>query len=135
MKNLTTPIVIGMLALAGISLSAAQSKPLSDKGTTVGVATSHDPAAERTSYTEQAQGEMRVWEKRLHAFNAKVESKTTETQTSASKDLDSAWSRTKTAWNQLETSSADDWTSAKVSFQAESHKLGVAWRKLNPKDK
>jgi uncharacterized protein involved in type VI secretion and phage assembly len=135
MKILIAPIVIGMLALAGASPAAAQSKSVPDKGTSVGMAASSDSEADRKSYTQQAQGEMQLWEQRLHDFNAKVEANATDTQTNASKDLDGAWTKTKTAWNQLETAGENDWTSAKSSFQDASHRLGLAWQKVNPKDK
>jgi hypothetical protein len=140
MKRLIAPIVFGFLALAGAAPAAAQSKP--DEGTSVGAATTHDPAAERNSYTRRAHGEMDMWEQKLHDFNAKVETNATEAQTSASKNLDSAWTETKTAWSQLVTvgenvgtAGANDWDSAKASFQTASDKLAVAWQKVNPKDK
>jgi len=134
MRTLLAPILIGTLVLAGALPAAAQPKPASDKGT-VGMAPSHDPAAERKSYTQQAQGAMRLWEQRLHDFNAKLESNTTQSKATTSKDLDSAWNDTKTAWNQLETAGVDDWNSARATFQGASHKLGVAWQRVSPKDK
>ena len=88
MKLLFASMMIGMLALAGTSPAAAQSK--SDQGTSVGVATTHDSTTERTSYTKQAQDEMRIWQKKLHDFDAKVQVKATDAQASASKDLDDA---------------------------------------------
>jgi hypothetical protein len=56
------PIVIGLLALAGAVPAAARSKP---EGTSVGAATTHDPAAERNSYTLRAHREMDLWEQKL----------------------------------------------------------------------
>ena len=140
MRIFITPSLIGLLALAGAAPATAQSKP--DQGTSVAAATSVDPAAERNSYTNHAQGEMHIWEQKLHDFNAKVETNATEAQTSASKTLDNAWTETKTAWSQLVkvglnegTDGVTDWDSAKVSFQAASQKLAVAWKKVNPEDK
>jgi hypothetical protein len=133
MKILIAPLVIAALALASTLPAAAQSKP--DNGTSVGMATTHDPAADRNSYTQKAQGEMHMWEQKLQDFNAKAETKATAAETSASKDLDSAWAETRTASSQLETVSEKDWDSAKASFQTASHKLAVAWQKVNPKDK
>lgn len=140
MRILIAPIVIGLLALAGAAPAAAQSTP--DKGTPVGAATTHDPAAERNSYTNHARGEMDMWERKLHDFNAKVETNATEAKTSAAKDLDSAWTETKTAWSQLVhvglnvgTAGENDWDSAKASFQTASDQLAAAWQKVNPKDK
>jgi len=140
MKIIIAPIVVGLLVLAGAAPAAAQST--SHKSTSVGAATTHDPAAERNNYTNHAQGEMDMWERKLHDFNAAVETNATEAQTSASKNLDSAWTETKTAWSQLVhvglnvgTAGANDWDSAKASFQTASDKLAVAWQKVNPADK
>jgi hypothetical protein len=133
MKILVAPIVIGMLV--GVLPATAQSKPLSDKGTSVGVATPHDSAAERNSYNQQAQGEVKIWQTRLNDFNAKLGTKATAAEANASKDLDSAWTKTKTAANQLETAGEKDWGSAKASFQTATNKLTVAWQKVSSKDK
>ncbi len=130
MKRLIAPIVIGTLAWAAALPAAAQVKTNS-----VGMAASHDPAAERTSYTQKAQAEMHLWEQRLHDFNARIENRTTQSQSSAARDLDGAWSDTKIAWNQLETAGENDWTSAKASFQGASHKLGVTWQRVSSKEK
>ena len=133
MKIFVAPIVIGLLALAGAAPAAAQSTP--EKGTSLGAATTDDSAAERNNFTNHAQGEMNVWEQKLHDYNAKQKTNATEAETSASRNLDSAWTETKTAWTQLETAGENDWNSGKASFQRASHKLGVAWQKVNPKDK
>jgi hypothetical protein len=133
MKILIAPLVIGMLVLAGASPAAAQSKPASDRGVSVGVATTRDSTAERSNYKQRAQDETRIWQQKLDDFDAKV--KATEAQTSASKDLDDAWTQTKTASARLETAGEADWGSAKVSFQTASHKLAVAWQKVNPAEK
>jgi hypothetical protein len=134
MKIFIAPLVIGTLALAGASPAAAQSKPLSDQGVSVGVAT-RDSTAERSSYKQKAQDEIRIWQQKLDDFDAKMKAKATEAQTSASKDLDDAWTQTKMASARLETAGEADWVSAKVSFQTASHKLAVAWQKVNPADK
>ncbi len=135
MKIFIAPLVIGTLALVGASPAAAQSKPTSDQGVSVGVATTRDSTAERSSYKQQAQDETRIWQQKLDDFDAKVKAKATEAQTSASKDLDDAWTQTKMASARLETAGEADWGSAKVSFQTASHKLAVAWQKVNPADK
>jgi len=128
-------MLLGALALAGVSPAAAQSKPASDKGTSVGVATTPDPAAERSSYTQKAQDEVRIWEQKLQDFNAKVQASASQAKASATKDLNDAWAQTKTASARLETAGEKDWDNAKASFQTASHKLAVAWHKLNPADK
>ena len=140
MRTFVALILIGMIALAAGAPAAAQSK--NDKPSWVEVTTTQDPAAERNSYTNNAQGEMRMWEQKLHDFNARAKTSDTEAQTNASKSLDSAWTETTAAWNQLVkvalnegTDGVTDWDSAKVSFQAASQKLAVAWKKVNPEDK
>jgi hypothetical protein len=140
MRTFVVAIVIGMLALAGAVPAAAQSK--NDKAPSVGATITHDPAAERNSYTNNAQGEMRMWEQKLHDFNARLETSATEEKTNASKRLDSAWTETKTAWDQLVkvglkvgTDGTTDWDSAKVAFETASQKFAVAWKKVNPEDK
>ena len=140
MKIFIAPVVIGLLALAGAAPAAAQSKP--DKGTSVGAATTDDPAAERNNFTNHAQGEMEIWEGRLHDYNAKQKTNTTEAQTSASRNLDSAWTETKTAWTQLVhvglnvgTAGPNAWASAQADFQTASQKLASTWQKANPEDK
>jgi len=135
MRIFIAPLVIGTLALAGASPAAAQSKPASDQGVSVGVATTRDSTAERSSYKQKAQDETRIWQQKLDDFDAKVTAKTTEAQTSASKDLDDAWTQTKMASARLETAGEADWASAKVSFQTASHKLAIAWQKVNPAEK
>jgi hypothetical protein len=135
MRIFVAPMLLGALALTGVSPVAAQSKPVSDQGTSVGVAPTRDPAEERNSYTQKARDEVRIWEQKLHDFDAKVQTSASEAKTSATKDLNDAWTQTKTASARLETAGEKDWDSAKASFQTASHKLAVAWHKLNPADK
>ena len=135
MRVFIAPLLLGTLALAGASPAAAQSKPASNQGISVGVAPARDAAAERESYTQKAQGEVRIWQQKLHDFDAKAQVKATEAQASASKDLDRAWTETKTASARLETAGEKDWDSAKVEFKTASDKLAVSWHKVNPADK
>jgi hypothetical protein len=135
MRLFIGPIMIGMLTLAGASPAAAQSKPASGQGTSVGMSTTRDAATERNSYTQQAQDEVRLWERRLHDFDAKAQVKTTDAKANASKDIDDAWAQTETAFAGLETAGEKDWDSAKASFKTASDKLAVTWKRVNPADK
>jgi uncharacterized membrane protein len=135
MRIFIAPLVIGTLALAGAAPATAQTKPVSDQGVSVGVATSRDSAAEKSSFRQMAQDEVRGWQQKLNDFDAKVQAKATEAQVNASKDLDDAWTQTKMASARLETAGEADWDSAKVSFKTESDKLAVAWHKVNPAGK
>src|SRR6185312_7226482 len=91
--------------------------------------------AERSIFAQKAQEEVRIWERKLHDFDTKVQAGATDAKASVSKDLNDAWVQTKTASARLETAGEKDWDSAKASFQTASHKLAVAWQKLNPADK
>jgi hypothetical protein len=140
MRIFVAPILIGLLALAGAVPAAAQSKP--EMGTSAGTATTDDPAAERNNFTDHAQGEMKMWEQKLHDFNAKQKTNASEEQTNASKNLDSAWTETQTAWTQLVhvglnvgTAGANAWASAQADFQTASQKLAFTWQKANPEGK
>jgi len=133
MKLLFVPMMIGILAIAGTSPAAAQST--SDQGTSVGVAATHDSTTEMNSYRQKAQAEMQIWQKKLHDFDAKMQAKATDTQASASKDLDDAWTETKSASSQLETAAETDWDAAKASFKKAADRLTVAWHRVNPTDK
>jgi hypothetical protein len=135
MRILFTTVLIGLLALAGASPAAAQSKPATDQGTAVGLSTTHDGTAERSTYTQQAQDEVRNWERKLRDFEAKANARATKAETSASRDLDRAWTETKAASGRLETASENGWDSAKASFKTASNKLAVAWHNVNPTDK
>jgi len=129
------PIAVGILAVTAGSPVAAQSKPTTGQGVSVGAANSHDPAAERSSFTRSAQDEMKLWQQRLQDFDAKVRAKATTAKARASKDVDDAWAETKSAFSQLETAGETDWTSAKASFKTSSAKLAVAWHKVDPTGK
>jgi len=135
MRTFIAPLMIGTLAFAGVSTVAAQSKPASNPGVSVGMAASHDSTVERSSYKQEVQNELRIWQQKLNDFDAKVQAKETEAQTSASKDLDDAWTQTKMASARLEAAGEADWGDAKASFKTASDKLTVAWHKVNPAGK
>lgn len=134
MRILFAPIVIGTLAITGVSPAGAQSKP-ADKATSVGLFTSPDPAADRNSYTQQARDQVRNWEKRLHDFDAKAQVKATAAEANASKELNDAWTETKSASSELETAAEADWDGAKASFKKATDKLVVAWHNADPSGK
>ena len=135
MKLFVAPLLIGLLTLADVSPAAAQSKPASDQGTAVGLSTTRDATDERSTYTQQAQDEVRNWERKLNDFEAKANARATKAEAGASRDLDSAWTETKEASGRLETASENGWDHAKASFKNASNKLAVAWHKVNPTDK
>ncbi len=140
MRIIIAATVIGLLALAGASPAAAQSK--NDKAMSVGSSTTDDPAAERNNFTNGAKDEMKIWEGKLHDYNAKRTTNATEVQAGASRNLNGAWRETQTAWTQLVkvdlnvgTAGANAWASAQADFQTASQKLASTWQKANPEAK
>jgi len=137
MNRFVTAMIVSTIAIA-IATAAptvAQTKPLPSQTGTVGAATTGDATAERRSYLQQAQDQMKVWDQKLLDFNAKMQVKATDAQARASKRLDEAWTDTKAASSRLEAAGEADWTKAKASFKTASAKLAVAWHKVNPADK
>jgi hypothetical protein len=122
--------VIATLVLAGALPAAAQSKPASGQ-TTVGVATPRDPTAERETTMQRARDEMGIWQQKLNDFTTRAEGRGTAAQAKAIKALDSAWAETKAASARLEAAGAADWDSAKAAYRKASHKLAMAWQKVD----
>jgi len=133
MRILIGPI-IATLALAGTLPAAAQTRPAPDQAQ-VRVATTRDPAAERETFTQRARDEMGVWQQKFNDLSARVEARGTAAQARAMKAIDSAWADTKTASERLEAAGAEDWDGAKASYKKASHKLALAWQKIDPEKK
>jgi hypothetical protein len=135
MKVFIAPI-IAALALVSVAPAAAQSNPGSGSSASVRVAAApHDSTTDRETYTQKARDDMQEWQRKLHAFGAKIQAKATRVHNSAGDDLDKAWTRAEAASRRLETVSSEDWDSAKISFERASHKLDLAWRKIDPENK
>jgi hypothetical protein len=134
MKVFIAPIAAA-LAIASVAPAAAQSNLGSRSGTSVRLATAHDSTANRETFTQQARDDMQEWQQKLHAFGKKLRAKATQAHNSAGDDLNKAWTRAEAASGRLETVSSEDWGSAKISFERASHKLDLAWRKIDPENK
>ena len=138
MKYFIAATTMGMLALSGAQPAVAQTKPLTQATTpvvpsaTAARPVERDAVADRQSFTQKAREDLQAWQKTLANFNAGLAAKATTAQAKASKDLNSAWAETKAASDRLETAGENDWTSAKTSFETASHKLALAWHKVNP---
>jgi len=130
MRSFIGPIITA-LAFASAVPAAAQPKPASGQSALVRAAATRDPAAERESYMQRARDEMAIWQRKLDDFGAKSEAKATAAQARTAKALDSAWAETKTASARLEAAGAADWESAKASYGKASHKLAMAWQKVD----
>lgn len=134
--NVFVAPIIAALALVSVAPAAAQSNPGSGSSASVRVAAApHDSRADRETYTQKARDDMQEWRRKLHAFGGKVQAKATRVHNSAGDDLDEAWTRAEAASRHLETASSEDWDSAKISFEKASHKLDLAWRKVDTENK
>ncbi len=123
--------IIATLALAGVLPAAAQSKPPSDQAP-VRVAATRDPTAARETYLQRARDEMGTWQQKLNDFTTATVAGETAEQAKAKKALDSAWAETKAASARLEAAGAADWERAKAAYSKASHKLAMAWQKVDP---
>jgi Skp family chaperone for outer membrane proteins len=124
---------IAALALASAFPAAAQSS--SGSGASVRLAAARDSTADRDTYTQKARDDMQEWQKKLHVFDEKIRAKATQAHNSAGDDLNKAWTRAEAASGRLETVSSEDWNSAKISFERASHRLDLAWHKIDPENK
>ena len=135
MRMLTVSIVIGPLMLIGALPAAGQSTLVLGSGAPVQLAAGADSAADRDTYTQQARDEMREWQRKLHDFSEKAETKGKEAGNAAENDLKKAWTQAEAASRKLQTVGAESWESAKTSFEKASRELADAWHKIRPQDK
>jgi Skp family chaperone for outer membrane proteins len=136
MKILTTAIVFGPLMLIGASVAAAgQSSVAFGAGAPVQLAAGGSSAADRDTYSQKAQDEVREWQRKLHDLGDKAEAKGKEADNAAESDLDGAWTRTQAESRKLQAAGAEDWENTKASFEKASHDLAEAWHKIHPDDK
>jgi hypothetical protein len=133
MKILIIAIVLGPLTMIDALPAASQSGLGS--GASVRLATARDSTADRETYTQKARNDMQGWQRKLHAFDEKVQARAARAHTTAGDDLNRAWTQAEAASRRLETAGSEDWESAKTSFKRASHKLDLAWRKIDPGDK
>jgi hypothetical protein len=126
--------MIGTLALTGAS-PPRMSKSNPTRALRSGLDATHDRQPSRETVTRRkAQDEMQLWQQKLHDFDAKAGGQGWTAQTSLQRS-GHAWTEPRMrplGWRRL---ARADWASAKVSFQTASHKLAVAWQKVNPADK
>ena len=90
---------------------------------------------DRDTYLQQARADMHDWEQKLRDFSAKVDAKGQKVDNAADNDLNRAWTETQDASNRLQTASAQDWQSARISYEKATRDLANAWDKIRPEDK
>jgi len=133
MRFLTASIVIGPIMLVG-ALSAAAGPSIAADAP-VRQAAGNDSTADRDTYAQRARDQMQEWQKKLHEFDERAETKGQKAGNAADNDLHAAWNRVEEAGHKLQTASAEGWESAKVSFEKASHDLAETWDKVRGQDK
>lgn len=89
-----------------------------------------DWKAERDTYVQKARDEVQAWQQKLHDIREKAKTKNSEASITAQNDFNAAWTETEDAFHKLETVGAEDWESAKISFNRASQKLAAIWEKI-----
>jgi hypothetical protein len=133
MRILPASTVVGSLLLIGLigTLPAAgQSIQPTQPTASRRVAAVADWKAERDTYVQKARDEVQEWQRKLHDLREKTRTKNSEASITAQNDFKTAWTEVQDAFHKLETVGAEDWGSAKVSFNKASQKLAATWEKI-----
>jgi hypothetical protein len=127
MKSLTASIVVGsLLLLPGVASAAIAQLPAPNPH--VQLVADDD----RASFTQQAEGDMRDWGRKIHNFGRQVKTSGQEGAHSAKHDLDVAYSKARVAADNLKTVGADGWEGAKSTYQQAQHDLAETWDRIKP---
>ena len=133
MRHFIGSLVVGSFVLMGVPPIAAGQSVAS--GAPIGLAADSDSTADRDSYTRKARDEMQEWRQKLHDFGEKAEAKGRASSVAAKHDLNEAWTKTEAEADKLQSASAADWESAKISYEKTSRDLADAWDKIRSEDK
>jgi hypothetical protein len=127
MKHLAASVMAGSLVLMAALPAAGQSARLVDSNASV-----RDSGSERGTYIQRVRSEVKEWRRKLHGFSASARARATEANKVVADNLTTAWTLTEAASRRLQNAGADDWPSAKASYNAASQKLTLAWHKVSP---
>ena len=133
MRHSIVSIVIGPLMLIGVLHAAAGQSLPTDRP--VRLAVSSEATADRDMYIRKAQDDIRDWQQKLFEFGEKAKIEGQKDSTAVESDLNRAWAKTKTEAGRLERASANDWQSAKVSYEKAARELRDDWRKIDGESK
>src|ERR1700689_2745936 len=109
--------LIGTLPAAGQSTQSPQSVASSRE------ASPTDWKTQKKTYVRKARDEVQELQRKLHDFSEKTRTKTSEGSITAKNDFNTAWTEADDAFHKLETVGAEDWESAKTSYNKASQKL------------
>jgi hypothetical protein len=133
MRILPASTVVGsflLIGLIGTLPAAGQSIQPPQPAASSRMAAATDWKTERDTYVQKAREEVQEWQRKLHDFSEKTRTKTSEAGITAQSDFNTAWKETEDAFRKLETVRAEDWESAKMSYNKASLKLAAIWEKI-----
>jgi capsule polysaccharide export protein KpsE/RkpR len=123
-KGIVGSIVIGPLILIG-TMPVIAGQPVSSGAPVVAAAGAS--ASDRDAYVHKAQDDLQEWRQKLDAFDASLEASGKVDTAATQHDLHDAWIETQAEAEKLQTASAEDWDSVKISYEQAVHKLAAAW--------
>ncbi len=130
-KMLIRSIVIASFAVvAGLPVLANLAPPAPRPPAQIQLADASPSTADRNAYAQKARADLQVWRVKLDQFGESVKTESKAARATASEDLNAAWTKAKDASAKLETARAQDWESAKASFEQASDALSAKWAKV-----
>ena len=133
MKILIASVVIGPLMLSALSVTGAGWSAFG--APTQLAAAGGDSSLDRNTYDRKARDDVEEWRQKLSDFSDKAKAKGQKQGTALESDLNKAWTKTEAEAHKLQTATAEDWQSAKVSYGDASHALADAWHRIDGADK
>jgi hypothetical protein len=133
MRILPTSTVVGsflLIGLTGTLPAAGQSIQPPQSAASSRMAAVADWKTERDIYVQKARDEVQAWQQQLHDLREKTKTRNSEANITAQNNFNTAWTETEDAFHKLETVGAEDWESAKISFNKASQKLAAVWQKI-----
>lgn len=135
MKLFVVSFLVGSLVLVGTLLAAAdQSTSRPGSSVPVRLAVARDSAADREVYSQEAQNQLRQWQRKLRDFGDKAKGGGKAADAAARDELQRAWTNAEAASDRLQAMDAAGWDSAKSSFEKASHQLAESWHRIHPED-
>ncbi len=129
MRILPASVIVASVLLIGTLPTASQSvqptPPTDSRGTVAA-----DWKADRDAYVQKARQEVQEWQRQLHDLREKRRIKNLAADITSKNDFNTAWIETEDAFHKLETVGAENWESAKTSYNKASLKLAAIWEKI-----
>ena len=118
---------LGFLAIAS-ALPAYAQGPARDTPTQA--APSADAAAAHETFRARVLAEVEDWRVKMHGFDETMEARGKHQANAAEARLRTAWDDTEAQARYVQAATAPDWDRAKQAYRAASHRMALAWAKL-----